>query len=187
MSDDDRDDLLEEAVDALRQGGDDDLGDDIESSGRKGGGKKTLLLILLPLLLLGGGGAGVYFSGILDNETKETAQADTSAKPIPQPRKSRYFDLPDMMVNLNSVGPRPSFLKLRASLEVDEETDTILLKMLRPRIIDKFQVYLRELRLNDLRANDGLSRLREELRVEINKAVSPVNVKQVLFRNILVQ
>ena len=92
-----------------------------------------------------------------------------------------------MLVNLNSVGPRPSFLKLRASLELEKGTDTLLLTILKSRIIDKFQVYVRELRLNDLRANGGLIRLQEELRAEINKAVSPVKIKHVLFRNRLVQ
>ena len=92
-----------------------------------------------------------------------------------------------MIVNLNSVGSKPSFLKLRASLELEEHTDTTLLTILKPRIIDKFNIYMRELRLTDLRTSAGLQRLREELRLEINKAVSPIEVKQVLFRNMLVQ
>ncbi len=185
MSDDDRDDLLGDATGEHRRGRDDDLGDDFESDGGKGGSKKKLLLILLPILLLGGGGAGVYFSGILDDMAEETVQAEAVVEPIQQ--KSIYFDLPDLLVNLNSVGPRPNFLKLRASLELAEGTDRTLLSVLKPRIIDKFHVYLRELRLDDLRANGGLYRFREELRAEINKAVSPVEVKQVLFRNMLVQ
>ncbi len=181
MSNNDRDELLGEAAGELRRVHDDDLA----SGDGKGGGQKKLMLILLPILLLGGGGAGVYFSGILGNITRETDQVRAVVESLPQ--KSIFFDLPDMLVNLNSVGPRPSFLKLRASLELDEGTDTTLLSILKPRIIDKFHVYMRELRLNDLRANGGLYRLREELRVEINRAVRPIEVKQVLFRNILVQ
>jgi len=175
MSDDDRDDLLDEAAGEFRQDSDDG----------RGGGKKKLLLFVLLMLLLGGGGAGVYFSGILDNRAGETVQAEAVVDPLPQ--KSIYFDLPDMLVNLNSEGPRPSFLKLRASLELAEGTETALLGILEPRIIDKFQVYMRDLRLNDLRADGGLYRLREELRVEINRVVSPIEVKEVLFRNMLVQ
>jgi len=49
-----------------------------------------------------------------------------------------------MIVNLNSVGSKPSFLKLRASLELEEHTDTTLLTILKPRIIDKFNIYMRE-------------------------------------------
>ena len=187
MSDNDRDELLGEAADELRR----EHVDDLASGDGKGGGKKKQMLILLPILLLGGAGASIYFSGILGNLgnlgniARETDQAPAVVEPISQ--NSIFFDLPEMLVNLNSVGARPSFLKLQASLELDEGTDTTLLSILKPRIIDKFHVYMRELRLNDLRANGGLYRLREELRVEINRAVSPIEVKQVLFRNILVQ
>jgi flagellar FliL protein len=174
MSDDDREDLLEEAADALKD----------EDSAEKGGGKKKIFLFLL-LILLFGGGAGVYYSGLLDEITEETTETAVVVEPTPQP--SKYYDLPDMLVNLNSENGKPSYIKLRASLELDEDTDTLLLTVLKPRIIDKFIVYMRELRLTDLRASAGLTRLREELRIEINKAVSPVEVKQVLFRNILVQ
>ena len=176
MSGEDRDDLLEEASEEFKDGDPD--------SNAKGGGAKKLLLILLPILLLGGG-AGVYYSGLLNEVNERKPQAEKIVKPTPQ--KSKYYDLPDMLVNLNSVGSKPSYLKLRASLELEEGTDTILLTILKPRIIDKFHVYMRELRLSDLRASAGLHRLREKLRLEINKAVSPIEVKQVLFRNMLVQ
>ena len=185
MSDDDRGGLLNKAEGELRRSGDEDLDDDFESDRGKGSGKKKVLFILLPILLLGGGGAGAYFSGILDDLINPPVKAEATVEAKPQ--NSIYFDLPDMLVNLNSVGPKPSYLKLRASLELAEGTDTLLLSILKPRIIDKFHVYMRELRLNDLRASGGLSRLREELRAEINKAVSPIEVKQVLFRNLLVQ
>lgn len=175
MSDEDREDLLEGAAEEFR------TDEEPESKG----GKKKLLLILLPLLLLGGGGAGVYFSGILEDQAAEPAQAE--AAPEPEPVRSIYYDLPDMLVNLNSVGPKPSFLKLRASLELKEGADTGHIRRLEPRVIDKFNVYMRELRLNDLRASGGLALLREELRLEINKTIEPVEVKQVLFRNMLVQ
>lgn len=180
MSDEDRDDLLEEAADELKRTG----GDDSDGSGDGGGGKKKFFLFLLPVLLLGGGG-GAYYSGYFEKKEKDTAETKVVEEPLPQ--KSKYFDLPDMIVNLNSVGDRPSYLKLRASLELEAGTDTTLLTILKPRIIDKFNIYMRELRLNDLRASAGLTRLREELRIEINKAVSPLEVRQVLFRNILVQ
>jgi flagellar FliL protein len=183
MSDEDRDDLLNVAANELKR--DDDDGDDFDGDGGRSGGKKKILLILLPILLLGGGGAGVYFSGILNPETEEPVQAEAVVEPNRE--NSVYFNLPDILVNLNSVGPKPSFIKLRASLEVAAETDTLILRNMSPRIIDKFHVYIRELRFDDLRANGGLDRLREELRAEINKVISPVEVKRVVFRNMLVQ
>ena len=56
-----------------------------------------------------------------------------------------------------------------------------------PRIVDNFQIYLRELRIEDLRGSDGIYRLREELLARVNAAVAPVKVTDVLFKEMLVQ
>ena len=61
------------------------------------------------------------------------------------------------------------------------------IEQLRPRIIDNFQVYLRELRIDDLRGSAGIYRLREELLARVNAAVYPARVEQVLFKEVLVQ
>jgi flagellar protein FliL len=56
-----------------------------------------------------------------------------------------------------------------------------------PRIIDNFQVYLRELRVEDLRGSGGIYRLREELLTRVNAATAPAKVVDVLFKEMLVQ
>ena len=56
-----------------------------------------------------------------------------------------------------------------------------------PRILDAFQVNLRELRPADLEGSSGLFRLKEELLRRINTAVYPARVEGVLFKEILVQ
>ena len=56
-----------------------------------------------------------------------------------------------------------------------------------PRVVDNFQVYLRELRLEDLGGSAGLFRLKEELLFRVNRAVDPVQVTDILFREMLVQ
>jgi len=56
-----------------------------------------------------------------------------------------------------------------------------------PRIIDNFQVYLRELRVGDLKGSAGIYRLREELLTRVNSAIAPSKVKGVLFKEMLVQ
>ena len=61
------------------------------------------------------------------------------------------------------------------------------MRTLSPRIIDNFQVYLRELRVEDLRGSAGIYRLREELLARVNNAVHPTKVKDVLFKDMLVQ
>ena len=92
-----------------------------------------------------------------------------------------------MLVNLSTSGRSTSFLKIVVSLELASEEDKQTLESALPRIIDNFQVYLRELRVEDLRGSAGLYRLREELLFRVNAAVSPARVTDVLFKEMLVQ
>ena len=163
-------------------------GVEIEVKPRGGlNGKKLILFIVLPLLLLGGGGGAAYILGLLDPLLGvEPAAEEAHAEPA-EAGPSVYYELPEMLINLNSTGKKANFLKITVSLELDSaeavhEVETVL-----PRIIDSFQVYLRELRIDDLRGSAGLYRLREELLLRVNAAVDPVQVKDVLFKEMLVQ
>jgi flagellar FliL protein len=98
-----------------------------------------------------------------------------------------FYDMPEMLVNINTAGRTRNFLKIRVSLEMANETDIALIENVQPRIIDNFQVYLRELRLEDLQGAAGMYRLREELLNRVNAAVRPAQVKDVLFKEMIVQ
>jgi len=90
-------------------------------------------------------------------------------------------------VNLNSNGRKQNFLKIRVSLELESPLDVPKIESVMPRIIDNFQVYLRELRIEDLQGSAGLLRLREELLTRVNSSVKPAKVNDVLFKEMLVQ
>jgi len=149
------------------------------------GGRRRLLIFAAAVLVLLVGSAGVlYFTGILGRVmgAHETgAPAAVAAKP------SVFYDLPDLLVNLNSNGRKASFLKISVSLELEDPGDVARLQAVMPRIIDNFQVYLRELRVEDLRGSGGIYRLREELLARVNAAAAPIKVKDVLFKEMLVQ
>jgi flagellar FliL protein len=153
----------------------------------KGGGKKKLIMIAggaVGLLLVAG--AGLYFTGMLDSLLGKKHAAAVAEAPPPKPLV--FFDLPDFLVNLNSGGAKKaSFLKLSVSLELEKQEDTARLQAVMPRIVDNFQIYLRELRVDDLRGSGGIYRLREELLARVNAAVAPVKVNDVLFKEMLVQ
>lgn len=151
---------------------------------RKLSGKKLVLFIALPILLLVGGG-GAFVMGIFGGE-KEHAEPVVEAKaPKPMPV---FFDLPDMLVNLNSAGAKKThYLKLNIALELEGAEDAPKLKAIMPRIIDSFQVYLRDLRLDDLEGSEGAYRAREELLRRVNAAAEPIKIADVLFREMLVQ
>ena len=139
---------------------------------RKLSGKKIVLFFVMPVLLLLMTGAGIYFSGLADpflgiEEEGEELLAEEEQGP------SSYYDLPDMLVNLNSTGRKKSYLKISVSLELASEKDIEHVEQILPRIVDNFQVYLRELRIEDLRGSAGLQRLREELLLRVTTAVQP--------------
>lgn len=164
-----------------------DLDDDDGGSPKKKlSGKKIVLFFVLPLLLVGGSMAGLLFSGMFGG-SKQKEQASQAAAQAPAAPKLVFFDLPDMLVNLNTTGRRPVFLKIQVSLQLDSSADVARLQAMSPRIIDTFQVYLRELRVDDLRGSAGIYRLREELLARVNAVVSPVRVRDVLFKQMLVQ
>jgi flagellar basal body-associated protein FliL len=109
-------------------------------------------------------------------------------KEISAPAPAVFFDLPDMLVNLNSTGQRKaSFLKLSVSLELERADDLPRVQAAMPAIIDNFQTYLKGLRVEDLRGSGGIYKLRSELLERVNASAKPVKVADVLFKEMLVQ
>jgi len=147
--------------------------------------KKLAIFVGAPVLLLIGLGAGAHFMGL----TKSLlAASETQAAAKPEPKKDVvFFNMPEMLVNLNSPGRRPSYLKISVSLELENSKDIAKLESVMPRIVDNFQTYLRELRVDDLKGSAGLYRLREELLARVNLAAQPARVSDVLFKEMLVQ
>jgi len=164
-------------------------GEDGEEASSSGGKKKLLIIVGAVVLLLIGAAAAVFFSGILDSEeTEESAEKEGKEGAEAEMAKKTYFvDLDEMIVNLNTTERRQSLLKIKVSLEVAEQKDIAVVRELTPRVVDNFQTYLRELRLDDLRGSAGMYRLREELLTRINIAVEPAKVKAVLFKEMIVQ
>jgi flagellar FliL protein len=171
--------------------------------------KKKLIMILVPLLLLGGGGAGLYFTGMLDSllgkeksaevETENAAadhgEGKEEAKKDKEDGKKEeggaatgpsFLKVPDLIVNLTSDG-QPRYLRLSVQLELASEADMKAVEAVLPRVIDQFQTYLMELRVQDLRGSKGMYRLQMELLSRVNAAAYPTEVKDVLFQEILIQ
>ncbi len=146
--------------------------------------KKRVLLAVPALLLLGAGGA--YMAGLFDS-VLGSGDAQAVAEAPPPAADPIFFDLPEMLVNLHTSGSRASYLKLRLSLQFTDPAVTPVLQKLQPRVVDAFQVYLRELRLDDLQGSAGILRLKEELLARADQIVSPAEIGDVLFKDMLVQ
>lgn len=159
----------------------DDIAEGEGKAAPAGGGKKKLIIMVAAAVLVLGGGAGGYFF-----MTKKNAEA---AQHAPAKKKTVYIDLPDITTNLAQApgSDRPVYLRIKLAIEVENEKMVEEIKTQMPRVIDNFQIYLRELRPTDLEGSAGLYRLKEELVRRINAAVYPARIEAVLFKDVLVQ
>ena len=157
---------------------------------KKMSGKKLVLFIILPLLIIVGMAAGLYVTGAFHTIINSFSSAEAvveEEQPVDPGAPGFYYELPDMLVNLNTGDRRQHFLRLQISLELARESDVEHVERVLPRIIDQFQVYLRELDVRDLQGSAGLYRLREELLRRVSNQAQPAEVRDVLFREMLVQ
>ncbi|HRK67614.1 MAG TPA: flagellar basal body-associated FliL family protein [Hyphomonas sp.] len=144
--------------------------------------KKLLLFIVAPAVLLFGG-AGAYFFLFAGGDEEEAHAEEVVAEAPPA-----FFDLPEMLVNLaGSTDAKPVFLKLAVALELAAPEDIPLIEPVLPRVLDNFQTFLRELRVEDLSGSAGMFRLKEELLRRVNLSVAPTEVRDVLFKQMLIQ
>ncbi len=167
----------------------DDLADGLEQ--KKTSGKKIIIIAAAALLVLAlGGGAGFFFLSGGDETAMQASDLENSGQEAGLAAEEStdvlFLELEPMLVNLDTAGGKPKYLKLTVSLEVDRQTSLDDLNKKMPRIIDQFQTYLRQLRLQDLDGSAGMFRLKEELLIKVNEAVYPTRVNDVLFKEMLV-
>lgn len=98
-----------------------------------------------------------------------------------------FLEIPTMIVNLSTEDGTPRYLRLTVQLEMEDSSDVAEVEAVIPKVVDQFQTYLRELRVRDLRGSAGIYRLQMELLWRVNQAAAPVEVKDVLFQEILIQ
>ncbi len=180
----------------------DDADSSMEDDGEGGGSKKKLLLlILLPLLLIIGGVAGAYFAGLMDpildmfGGSEDMPAVEESAAPDSHDGgegggvagQAVFYDLDQIVVDLNTSGRRRSYIQMRLSLQLGSQQDVLRVEEVMPRIMDSFITFLRELRLEDLQGTAGMYRIQEELLIRVNNAAAPVQVQDVLFKEMLIQ
>ena len=141
------------------------------------------------LLVLAGGGAAFYFlwpaAKAGDEATAESVQIGPAKLPA---NTVAFFDIPDIVVNIQTAeSAPPAYLKLSVALELENPGAKAAIEPVMPRIIDQFQTYLRELRVEDIRGSAGVMRLKEELLRRVNLAVAPTPVHDVLLKEMIVQ
>lgn len=146
--------------------------------------KRLIMVIAIAVLLLGGGGGAGYFMFMKKKPEENTEEIKKAEQAV---QTSIYIDLEDFIVNLVSSSSQPRFLKLTVSVEVGTEIDKNQVIANMPKIRDTFQVYLRQLKPDDLQGSQSLFRLKEELLFRLNKTLYPVVLKDIFFNEVIVQ
>jgi flagellar protein FliL len=178
--------------------------------------KLPLLFIIIPaaVLVLGGGGAAAFFmmqpkpaaaeegghgaekKGGHEKKAEKkggghgaaAGPADASLGVISEgPDGVIFFTLPDLLVNIQAPDGRPTFLKLKLTLETHDAAVAEQLQAEMPRMQDMFQGFLRELRPEDLAGSAGNFQLRAEILRRVNLIAAPGKVDAVLIEEMLVQ
>lgn len=164
-------------------------GAEAEEGGHKKGKKKLIfiaagavvvLLAVAGVLLMGGGGGKEEHHETPEEIAAKEAAAALASKPV-------YYELPEFLVNLNSTTSRVSFLKMSVTLELKDAAAVATMDANKPRILDIFNTYLRELRAADVQGSAGIYRLRTELLTRLNSTIEDGTVKDILFGEIIVQ
>jgi flagellar FliL protein len=174
-------------------------------------GKKKLPLKMLvvagaaAVLVLGGGGGAAFF--LMKPKPGDHAKADHKPakkkkggehgggdKPADKnaavvtdgPNGVVFYTLPDIVVNMQTADGRPTFLKLKLTLELPDGSVVDTLEPARPRLQDMFQTFLRELRPEDLSGSQGSYQLRMEILRRVNLVIAPSKVNAVLIEEMLI-
>ena len=182
-------------------------GEDVE--GAKPKKKLSMKLMLIAgagaLVVLGGGGGAAYFLFLKPKPAAAHAGKDAK-KPAKKGKKKEegkkddkaagqvregpdgvlFYTLPDVVVNMQTADGRPTFLKLKLTLELPNQETVEALDPNMPRMQDMFQTFLRELRPEDLSGSQGSYQLRMEILRRINLLIAPSKANAVLIEEMLI-
>ena len=157
------------------------------------------------LVIVGGGGTGAYFM-FLKPKPEAAAGKDAKKKPGKKDDKKGdkkgdknapgqvkegpdgvlYYTMPDVVVNMQTADGRPTFLKLKLTLELPDQATVDELDPNMPRLQDMFQTFLRELRPEDLSGSQGSYQLRMEILRRVNLVIAPSKANAVLIEEMLI-
>ena len=163
----------------------------------KKGINKLFIIIGAAVVVVLLAGAGLFFFMSSGGSEEPAADAhgaasaaggdDHGASAAGEHAETFIFNLEPMMVNLNSENGQQNYMKLTVALEVADEHMMTEIQPRLAKVIDAFQVYMRELRKSDLDGSAGVYRLKEELLRRVNLAVYPARIESILFKELLVQ
>ena len=178
---------------------------------KKGLPLKLIIIAGVAVLVLGGGGTGAFLMfGPKPAPGAHGKEADHKKKPKKKKEEKKeggekkgeakagapviaegpdgvvFYTMPDITVNMQTADGRPTFLKLKLTLELPDEDAVETLDPNMPRLQDMFQTFLRELRPEDLSGSQGSYQLRMEILRRVNLVIAPSKANAVLIEEMLI-
>jgi len=178
-----------------------------EGEGKKPQKKLSMKMMLIAgaaaLVVVGGGGTAAF---IFLKPKPDAAHAGKDAKKPAKKGKDKkgkkddkaagqvtegpdgvlFYTMPDVVVNMQTADGRPTFLKLKLTLELPDQATVDALEPNMPRLQDMFQTFLRELRPEDLSGSQGSYQLRMEILRRVNLVIAPSKANAVLIEEMLI-
>ena len=165
--------------------------------------KLMLIAGAAALVIVGGGGTAAF---VLMKPKPGAAAAKDAKKPAKKKGKKEegkkddkaggqvregpdgvlFYTVPDVVVNMQTADGRPTFLKLKLTLEMPNQETVDALEPNMPRLQDMFQTFLRELRPEDLSGSQGSYQLRMEILRRVNLVIAPSKANAVLIEEMLI-
>ncbi|MGH6911745.1 MAG: flagellar basal body-associated FliL family protein [Phenylobacterium sp.] len=196
------------AEDKVKEAPEGEAADGEEGEGGKPKKKLSMKMMLIAgagaLVVLGGGGGAAFVflkpkpdaahaeKGGKDHKKKEKGKEEKKggkegASAVREgPDGVLFYTLPDVVVNMQTADGRPTFLKLKLTLELPDQEAVDGLEPNMPRLQDMFQTFLRELRPEDLSGSQGSYQLRMEILRRVNLVIAPSKANAVLIEEMLI-
>lgn len=114
-----------------------------------------------------------------DTESHEVAESSDL-------QADAFYDMDEMVVNLLAQGSKKHYLRISMSMRFTSNNNREAITKNMPAIQDAVFIFLKELRASDFSSSGSTLLMKEELTKRINKVIYPAEVKEVLFKEILI-
>ena len=147
-----------------------------------------IIIVVGVVILVAGAGVGLTVTGFLPKllglkpPEGTLAAQEEKAKPKEPLTPERYYDMPPMIISLETQGHGNRILQLGLSLLMENREDAGKMHSYIPLLIDAVQIYVRSLPISETASVAKLSSHREEILARINAAIAPIKAEEINFR-----
>jgi flagellar basal body-associated protein FliL len=140
----------------------------------------VIIYLAVPALLAWVGYNVSHFSHLqrLNQLRYQLEDLNTSAN------KKSLYDLQPLSITMSTGGQSSGVVKISLSLEMNQK-DLLRLPDFEPRIVERIALYLHKKSYEDMRRPGAMKDLREGLIDEIDRGAHPINVTNVIVRELV--